>query len=59
MSIGNVPQLATDLMLHTFGFERVGFLDDDTVMPIAGLREDVDRPGVIVPIEGKQDYTYI
>lgn len=52
MSIGNVPQLASDLIIHTFKLERVGFLDDDSVMPVSGVREDTDLPGTTVPIEG-------
>ncbi|KAI9483027.1 MAG: PAC2 family-domain-containing protein [Benjaminiella poitrasii] len=51
VSIGNVPQLVVDLLIQTFKLERVGFLEDDYVMPIAGIREDVDQPGVTVPIE--------
>ncbi|KAI7907790.1 PAC2 family-domain-containing protein [Cokeromyces recurvatus] len=44
VSIGNVPQLVTDLLIHTFKLERVGFLDDNDVMPVAGVREDVNQP---------------
>ncbi|EPB85784.1 hypothetical protein HMPREF1544_07453 [Mucor circinelloides 1006PhL] len=51
VSIGNVPQLASDLIIHTFKLERVGFLDDDSVMPVSGVREDTDLPGTTVPIE--------
>ncbi|KAL9542567.1 hypothetical protein MBANPS3_008554 [Mucor bainieri] len=51
VSIGNVPQLASDLIIHTFKLERVGFLDDDSVMPVSGVREDTDAPGTTVPIE--------
>lgn len=53
VSIGNVPQLASDLIIHTFKLERVGFLDDDSVMPVSGVREDTDAPGTTVPIEGR------
>jgi len=48
-----VPQLACDLIIHTFKLERVGFLDDDSVMPISGVREDTDAPGTTAPIEGR------
>ncbi|GAN11470.1 proteasome assembly chaperone 2-like [Mucor ambiguus] len=51
VSIGNVPQLASDLIIHTFKLERVGFLDDDSVIPVSGVREDTDIPGTTVPIE--------
>lgn len=48
-----MPQLASDLIIHTFKLERVGFLDDDSVMPVSGVREDTELPGSTVPIEGK------
>ncbi|KAI8641109.1 PAC2 family-domain-containing protein [Parasitella parasitica] len=51
VSIGNVAQLASDLIIHTFKLERVGFLDDDSVLPVSGVREDINLPGSTVPIE--------
>lgn len=50
MSIGNVPQLVSDLFIHTFKLERIGFLDTDTVVPVSGVRED-SAYGVTVPLE--------
>ena len=49
-----MPQLAADLIIHTFKLERVGFLDDDSVMPVSGVREDTELPGSTVPIEGNR-----
>ncbi|CAO3686185.1 unnamed protein product [Rhizopus stolonifer] len=51
VSIGNVPQLTADLFIHTFGLERVGFLDTDTVIPVSSSREDNQQTGSTVPIE--------
>lgn len=51
VSIGNVPQLVSDLVIHTFQLERVGFLDDDSLVPVSGVREDIKAPGVTVPLE--------
>ncbi|KAI9028110.1 PAC2 family-domain-containing protein [Phycomyces nitens] len=51
VSIGNVPQLACDLIIHTLHLERIGFLDDDSVFPVAGAREETGGIGVSVPIE--------
>ncbi|KAI7868740.1 proteasome assembly chaperone 2 [Spinellus fusiger] len=50
VSIGNVPQLTCDLLLHTLSLERVGFINDSSVVPVAGAREGKDY-GVSVPIE--------
>ena len=51
VSIGNVPQLVSDLVIHTFKLQRIGFLDDASLVPVAGVREDVSTPGVTVPLE--------
>ncbi|ORY97498.1 PAC2 family-domain-containing protein [Syncephalastrum racemosum] len=51
VSIGNVPQLTCDLLIHTLRMERVGFFDTDTVMPVAGAREGSDCRGITVPLE--------
>ena len=53
VSIGNVPQLTADLLIHTFHFERVGFIDTDTVIPVSSQREDNNQIGSTTPIEGK------
>ncbi|KAJ1410443.1 Proteasome assembly chaperone 2 [Sesbania bispinosa] len=36
LSIGNVGQLATDLLISSMGSERVGYLDDPYVLPCVG-----------------------
>ncbi|CAG8454235.1 4420_t:CDS:2 [Ambispora leptoticha] len=53
VSIGNVPQLTVDLLLTTLDVKRVGFIDDDNVIPVAGKREDTQAVGITVAIEGK------
>ncbi|CAO3598918.1 unnamed protein product [Absidia cylindrospora] len=50
VSIGNVPQLTCDLIIHTLHLSRVGFIDSDAVIPVIGQFED--QPiGISVPIE--------
>ncbi|KAI8970288.1 PAC2 family-domain-containing protein [Mycotypha africana] len=52
VSIGNVPQLVSDLLISTFQMDRTGWIDADSVLPLAGLREDTkEHKGVTVPIE--------
>ncbi|RUS16137.1 PAC2 family-domain-containing protein [Endogone sp. FLAS-F59071] len=51
VSIGNVPQLTTDLLTNTLGLVRVGFLHDRFVIPVAGAREETQGAGVTVAIE--------
>eukprot|EP01135_Chromosphaera_perkinsii_P011409 Nk52_evm54s2391 gene=Nk52_evmTU54s2391 len=36
VSIGNVGQLALDVVVHTLGMERVGYLYTNTVLPMVG-----------------------
>ncbi|KAI8065504.1 PAC2 family-domain-containing protein [Gongronella butleri] len=50
VSIGNVPQLTCDLIVHTLKLTRVGAIDSDAVIPVVGQREDSEN-GVSVPIE--------
>ncbi|KAI8338554.1 PAC2 family-domain-containing protein [Chlamydoabsidia padenii] len=50
VSIGNVPQLTCDLIIHTLHLSRVGFIDSDAVIPVVGQRED-QSVGISVPIE--------
>lgn len=44
VSIGNVPQLAVDLLIHTYGFQLVQSLDNDFVVPLIGPLDYVDEP---------------
>lgn len=53
MSIGNVPQLVSDLLIHSLKLDRIGFLDQDSLVPVSGVREDSNQVGVTVPLEGK------
>ncbi|KAK5820699.1 PAC2 family-domain-containing protein [Linnemannia elongata] len=41
VSIGNVPQLTTDLLLSTLKLDRVGCIEDENVVPVLGA---ADRP---------------
>ncbi|KAG0341373.1 Proteasome assembly chaperone 2 [Podila horticola] len=41
VSIGNVPQLATDLLLAALKLDRVGCIEDENVVPVLG---PADRP---------------
>ncbi|KAJ1668335.1 hypothetical protein IW140_000362 [Coemansia sp. RSA 1813] len=36
VSIGNVPQLAVDLLVNTLALTRIGILDSSTLIPVAG-----------------------
>ncbi|CAG8572750.1 3988_t:CDS:2 [Paraglomus occultum] len=40
VSIGNVPQLAVDLLITTLNLKRVGFIEDDSIVSVSGARED-------------------
>ncbi|KAG5437510.1 hypothetical protein PCANB_000938 [Pneumocystis canis] len=40
VSIGNVPQLAVDLLIHSAGLSRKLILDHSLLYPFAGARED-------------------
>ncbi|KAI9366676.1 PAC2 family-domain-containing protein [Pilaira anomala] len=51
VSIGNVPQLVSDLLIHSLKLDRIGFLDQDSLVPVSGVREDSNQVGVTVPLE--------
>ncbi|KAH3668071.1 hypothetical protein OGAPHI_001825 [Ogataea philodendri] len=44
VSIGNTPQLATDLLIHTFAAKLVARLDDIYLYPFASPVDYVDKP---------------
>ncbi|RHZ79675.1 hypothetical protein Glove_142g46 [Diversispora epigaea] len=48
ISIGNVPQLAVDLLITTLNLQRIGFLEDENVLPISGASAG---NGITVAIE--------
>src|SRR5271170_6833127 len=56
ISIGNVPQLALDLLITTLKIPLVGYLTSPYLVPCAGTREegfhDFGRGGIACPLEG-------
>lgn len=44
VSIGNVPQLAVDLLIHTYKFELSRSLDNDFVVPVLGPMDYTTHP---------------
>lgn len=54
LSIGNVSQLAVDLIVSSTGAETVGYLDDPFVLPCVG--NDAYRPSprgdLALPLQG-------
>lgn len=54
VSIGNIPQLAIDLLIHTFDFVKIGSLSDTYLYPFASpIDHTFDKPqrGVSTAIE--------
>lgn len=48
VSVGNVGQLAADLLINSCGMTRVGLLDTDLVVPAVGNDAyDSDAPGTL------------
>jgi proteasome assembly chaperone 2 len=56
ISIGNVPQLALDLLITTLKIPLVGYLTSPYLVPCAGTREGAFNPftggGIACPLEG-------
>lgn len=54
LSIGNVGQLAADLLVSSMGTERVGYLDDPHVLPCVGndAYGPVPQGDLALPLEG-------
>jgi len=50
VSVGNVGQLAADLLIASLGLKRVAILDPSCLIPVAGPREDGEE-GVTTPLE--------
>ncbi|KAF9428023.1 Proteasome assembly chaperone 2 [Podila epigama] len=44
VSIGNVPQLATDLLLAALKLDRVGSIEDENVVPVLGPADSAHEP---------------
>ncbi|KAG2188286.1 hypothetical protein INT44_001039 [Umbelopsis vinacea] len=57
VSIANVPQLTVDLFVSSLKLERVGFLEDHSVMPVAGVFEVNPDMGITVALEGNSLFT--
>ncbi|KAI8137777.1 PAC2 family-domain-containing protein [Fennellomyces sp. T-0311] len=61
VSIGNVPQLTCDLFIHTLHPERVGYIANEAVMPVAGPREGAAGVSLAVEVFQTKDqqWTFI
>lgn len=52
VSMGNVPQLSCDLLIHTLSLPLLGTLDPSSVYPFVAPREDPDgSSGICTPLE--------
>ncbi|KAL5523948.1 hypothetical protein ACEPAG_8121 [Sanghuangporus baumii] len=49
VSVGNVAQLAADLLIATLGLQQLGVFDPTYLIPVVGARED--GPGIATPLE--------
>ena len=56
LSIGNVGQLAVDLLISSTRTERIGYLDDPYVLPCVGndAYGPIPRGEVALPLEGER-----
>jgi hypothetical protein len=52
VSVGNVAQLAADLLIASLKLDRVGIFDPKYLVPVVGARED-GTAGLTTPIERK------
>lgn len=52
VSVGNVAQLAADLLIASLKLDRVGVFDPKHLVPVVGARED-GTVGLTTPIERK------
>lgn len=54
LSIGNVGQLATDLLISSLRAERIGYFDDPNVLPCVGNNAYSPSPpgDLVLPLEG-------
>lgn len=57
MSVGNVAQLAADLLIASLKLDRVGVFDPRHLVPVVGARED-GAAGLTTPIERKSPPTH-
>ncbi|KAL5507099.1 hypothetical protein ACEPAH_6555 [Sanghuangporus vaninii] len=49
VSVGNVAQLAADLLIATLGLQQLGVFDPTYLIPVVGAREE--GPGITTPLE--------
>lgn len=61
LSIGNVGQLAADLLVSSMGTERVGYLDDPYVLPCVGndAYGPVPQGDLALPLEGAFPFCFV
>ena len=62
VSIGNVPQLAIDLLITTLNIPLVGYMTSPYLVPCAGTREESSsfgHGGIACPLEGKRKLTVL
>lgn len=52
MSVGNVGQLACDVLISSLNAHRVGFLYDDSTVPVVGTDP-------FIPLESSQQQQYV
>lgn len=54
MSVGNVGQLCTDLLIQTLQCEKAGYLWHSAILPVVGVDPfKVSSPDLALPAEGK------
>ena len=62
ISIGNVPQLAVDLLITTLGLPLVGYMTSPYLVPCAGTLEtatSLGQGGIACPLEGMSFFEYL
>jgi len=57
-SIGQVGQLAVDLLISTFSLPRVGFLESPFLLPISG-QNAYGTTGISTTFEGKVNLSFL
>ena len=57
VSVGNVSQLAADLIIVTLELQQLGFFDPTYLIPVVGTREE--GTGITTPLECEFSLTSI
>ncbi|EGG25372.1 proteasome assembly chaperone 2 [Cavenderia fasciculata] len=47
LTLGNIGQLCIDLIINTYGFERVGYIYDENIIPVVGNDTYTTNKGVM------------